>query len=286
MADNIQWHPAFYSGMELELRDYNLSFDTEFQLTKGPLSIDLLIIKKIDDEKINVDYADIFRKHNIVEFKSPDDEMNIDTYYKTLSYAGLYKSSGEKVNDIPPEEVTVSLFRDRFPVKMVNNLRNRGFTVTNKYPGIYQIDERLFYATQLVVTSELDKKTHPILRILSNKVRRDDVEAFINEMRKFETSGDLARVDSILQVSVTANQKLYETMQKEEASMCEALRNLMKDDIEAAEIRGEARGKAEGEKTMGALMSRLVSLNRLEDIKRCATDAEYRNQLYKEFNLA
>ena len=68
--------------------------------------------------------------------------------------------------------------------------------------------------------------------------------------------------------------------------MCEALRNLMKEDIEAAEIRGEARGKAEGEKTLGALMSRLFSLNRLEDAQRCATDAEYRKQLYKEFNLA
>ena len=43
-SKNIQWHPGFYAGMELDLRGNELEFEKEFQLTKGPLSIDLLII--------------------------------------------------------------------------------------------------------------------------------------------------------------------------------------------------------------------------------------------------
>jgi hypothetical protein len=46
LADQkIQWHPGFYAGIELELRPFDLEYDQEYQLTKGPLSIDLLIIR-------------------------------------------------------------------------------------------------------------------------------------------------------------------------------------------------------------------------------------------------
>ena len=48
-SKNIQWHPGFYTGMELDLRSNALEFEKEFQLTKGPLSIDLLIIRKWSD---------------------------------------------------------------------------------------------------------------------------------------------------------------------------------------------------------------------------------------------
>ena len=48
-SNNIQWHQGFYAGMELDLRGNALEFEKEFQLTKGPLSIDLLIIRKWSD---------------------------------------------------------------------------------------------------------------------------------------------------------------------------------------------------------------------------------------------
>ena len=50
------------------------------------------------------------------------------------------------------------------------------------------------------------------------------------------------------------------------------------------EIRRE--GEAKGEKRNNALVAKLISMNRFDDIKRCTEDSEYRNKLYKEFNLA
>ena len=44
-------------------------------------------------------------------------------------------------------------------------------------------------------------------------------------------------------------------------------------------------GCAEGEKRFGALMSRLIASNRLDDAKRCTEDASYREKLYQEFQL-
>ena len=48
---------------------------------------------------------------------------------------------------------------------------------------------------------------------------------------------------------------------------------------------GRAEGRAEGEKRFGALMSRLIASNRLDDAKRCTEDASYREKLYQEFQL-
>ena len=49
---------------------------------------------------------------------------------------------------------------------------------------------------------------------------------------------------------------------------------------------GITKGEAIGENRVNALIARLVSMNRFDDIKRCTEDPEYRNKLYKEFKLA
>lgn len=47
---NIQWHPAFCAAAELELSANKviLDFQREYNLSKKPLQIDLLVIKKLD----------------------------------------------------------------------------------------------------------------------------------------------------------------------------------------------------------------------------------------------
>lgn len=44
----IKWHPGFYAGIEYELREYReiLEFDREHVLSKEPVQMDMLIIKK------------------------------------------------------------------------------------------------------------------------------------------------------------------------------------------------------------------------------------------------
>lgn len=44
----LQWHPAFYASLRIELKDDadNLIFENEHQLGTKPFEIDVLIIKK------------------------------------------------------------------------------------------------------------------------------------------------------------------------------------------------------------------------------------------------
>ena len=104
-----QWHPAFVSAMKLELiedADY-LDYTTEYNLNTKPLEIDLLIVKKEKDVEIRNEIGKIFCKHNIIEYKSPDDSMNLNTYMKVIAYACLYKAYEEHVDDIKLEEITI-----------------------------------------------------------------------------------------------------------------------------------------------------------------------------------
>ena len=75
MADKLErdhWHPGFLGAMEIEFMEYlpeRLSFDDEHNLSKEPIRIDLLIIKKSKDVVIEEQIGQIFRQHNIVEYK-------------------------------------------------------------------------------------------------------------------------------------------------------------------------------------------------------------------------
>jgi hypothetical protein len=87
--ENIQWHPVFAAAIKLELRAYKdiLNIIEEYQLNTKPLIVDILVIKKLVNKKIFVNIAEIFEEHNLIEFKSPDDYLCIDDYYKVKAYS-------------------------------------------------------------------------------------------------------------------------------------------------------------------------------------------------------
>lgn len=291
--DRIQWHPAFYAAAEIELRSNkeDLIFQQEYNLSKKPLQIDLLVIEKMRDIQIENEIGHIFRKYNVVEYKSPDDGLNIDDFFKTLGYAYLYKGMGEKVNQIPLEELSVSLFRENQPKRMLQQLKNIGCIIKKYADGIYYIQGALI-PVQLVVTNELQGKEHVSLRVLSKKISEEAVLDFVNYMRGLLEAGEKERADAVLQVSVSVNRKLYDEMRRR-SNMCEALRELMKDEIEEELSKARNEGKQTGiqtgiqtgEERLNKLYAKLEQDDRKEDIFRAMKDAEFLKELYKEYNM-
>ena len=84
--------------------------------------------------------------------------------------------------------------------------------------------------------------------------------------------------------------------------MCQALREIMKEDFEQAEAngmkkgmqqgmqqgiqKGMQQGMAKGESMLGSLIKKLKDAGRLDDAFRAAEDPDFRQKLYKEFKLA
>ena len=231
---SIRWHPGFYAGLGFELRKYRdvLKFDAEHVLSKEPVKMDLLIIKKVKDLIIENPIGEIFRQYNVIEYKSPEDSITIDDFYKTIGYACLYKGYGETVNAIDAAELTISLFRHVYPGKLFDDLKNVGAMIEVKYPGVYYISGIINIPVQIIAVSELDDESFSALRVLTRNAKEKDVKRFISESTYIDSVVDKQDVDAVLQVSVSANTDLYEKIRRE-TTMCEALRELMKDEIQA-----------------------------------------------------
>ena len=136
--DKIQWHPAFYAATELELHENieQLEFMTEYNLSKEPIRIDLLIINKEErGKKIKNEIGHMMKMYNVIEYKSPEDNLTIDDFYKTVGYACLYKGYGKCVDQIPVDELTISIFREKHPKKMFLTLKKYGYKIEERYRG-------------------------------------------------------------------------------------------------------------------------------------------------------
>ncbi len=233
-AEKLQWHPAFCAATELELRqDLDvLELIPEYNLSKKPLQIDLVIIKKMDWKRtLQNEIGHIMRGHNILEYKGPGDELTIDSFFKVIGYASLYKAQGIAVNKISASEVTVSFFRNAYPKALFLELKKEGYILKKMYPGIYYVRGKVPFPVQVVVTSQLERKAHCSLRVLTTQVEMQDAELFLEQIHYLESKNERSNIDSVLQVSVNANKQVYSLLRRQN-EMCEALRELMKDEIE------------------------------------------------------
>lgn len=226
----LQWHPAFCCAMRLALREEKgLEYIDEYNLTDKPLQIDLMIVKKQKNDIIHNCIGKIFKKHNIIEYKSPEDKLNINTFYKSMAYACLYQSSPKHTEPIYPADITVSLIRDRKPTKLINTLTNLGFNVTQAEKGIYRIHNSLF-DTQIIVTSNLDITNNNWLKSLCTNISKDLYLSLYNDIQNNFNDTEKSIADPVIQLVSTANQDIIKAW-KEDNTMCQALKEIMKEEI-------------------------------------------------------
>ena len=121
----LQWHPAFYAGLQIELQEDkdNLIFENEHQLSAKPMEIDVLIVKKEKTLPVKKNIGRIFRMHNIIEYKSPTDYLSIDDFYKVYGYACFYKADTGNSNEILIDEITITFVSYKYPIKLINHLK-------------------------------------------------------------------------------------------------------------------------------------------------------------------
>ena len=247
-SQKLQWHPAFCSALRLELLEdaENLEFTDEFQLTEKPLQIDCTVVKVKRDCKIKNEIGKIFRKHNIFEYKSPMDELNIDTFYKAVAYACLYKVLPNHVDEIPAEEITITLIRDRKPVKLLGELEKSGYGYKKEAAGIYYVNGAMF-PVQIIESSELDVDMHVQLKALTDRLEESLLRQYLLQASTFE-GREKNLADIVLQVIVNSNMEKVREWKGSEQTMCEALRVLMKEELKEERVAGLREGRLEGQR--------------------------------------
>ncbi|MGN0485283.1 MAG: hypothetical protein ACI4HI_17220, partial [Lachnospiraceae bacterium] len=232
-TQKTDWHTAFQSAMQLELRanKKDLTYYREYELTKKPMRIDFLVIRKNRAVMLENEIGRFFRTYNIMEYKSPGQAMNIDTLFKALGYACMYKSeTGAAVDEIPAQEVTVSLVREEKPQKLMEQLRKEGHKIEEKFPGIYYMEDTIF-PVQFIVGQELTEKTHICLRVLTKHLTEEQVEDMMQESQTLRDKEDEQNFASVLEVMWKTNGKEMEKKEGEINMAYEALMEMFSKQI-------------------------------------------------------
>ncbi len=229
----IQWHPGFVAAIDLEFKENrdDLIYEKEYNLSTKPLEIDLLVIKKEPDVQVSNEIGKLFRGHNIVEYKSPEDHLDIDVFYKASAYGCLYKSFGETVDERAANDITISIIRDAKPEGLFRYFKEHGIRVTNPYAGIYYVSDAVLFPTQLVVGKELEQKDHTWIKALSDKVQEQEMRELLEQISNLAHKFDKELADSVLEVSIRANRQVVEELRGGD-KMCKALLEIMEPEID------------------------------------------------------
>ena len=283
--DKIHWHPGFQGATEWELKanKKDLTFEYDHPLSKEPLKMDALIIKKDPDVIIQNDIGKLFKPHNVVEYKGVGDTLNIDVIYKVLAYACLYKSLGDHVDEIPAEDVAITIMRAEYPKELLEVLESSGIHVEEKYPGIFYLTGRIQFETQIIVFSRLDE-THPAYRILRPGATEKDVERFLQEAQLASEPWEKADISALMEVSVAANRELYEKIKKEAKDMGEAIQALFQEDIDKRVEADKDKLEKKGADMLASLLQRLDKES--EDFQLAIEGtSEDRERLFKKYKI-
>lgn len=208
-TDATYWHPAFYAGIQIELEDDadNLVFENEHQLGKKPMEIDVLIIKKETDRPVKKNIGRIFKKYNIIEYKSPDDSLSVDDFYKVYGYMCFYKADARYVNSIHADELTITFVAEKYPRKMIKHLTKiKKYQVTEVEKGIYYVNGDLI-PIQILVTKNLSGEENLWLKSLTNKLKATETAEKLVENYMDHKDSRLHR--SVIETIMRANQKIF-----------------------------------------------------------------------------
>ena len=168
----------------------------------------------------------------------------------------------------------------------------------------YQVkkaESGIYYVTgdkipiQIIVTKELTEAENLWLKSLTNELEQNETaEKLLEEYSKNQAN---ALYRSVMELIVRANKQKFEEVK----GMCDALRELMKDEIDA-EVKKQVQEKINAEvesaveitkkestkateKRINALIIALSKSDRMEDIIKAAKDHDYQQNLFKEFGL-
>lgn len=233
-----QWRPAFCAALQLELaQDAEiLDFLEAYPLPQKQLQIDILVIKKQDGIRLHKNIGHLFRRHNIVQYKSPEDYLSIRDFYEAYGYACFYQAADTGEEKREPSQITISFVCNHYPYKLVKHLTGMRKGRLRRYEdGIYHFTGEVF-PMQLIVTHELsERKNYWLQKLRADLKSGGEIEELARRCLPYHTDRlHLTVLDTLLGAN--------KDQAREEKEMGKALRELFAEELMEAEALGRAKG--------------------------------------------
>jgi len=267
------YHCAAVGVFSYLLRTYrrngSVALIDEHMLSKEPLRIDIVIIKKIRDVWLKPLWARIFRGHNLIEYKSPADKpLTLAVFYKQIGYSNIYAAQ----ENIKISDVTTTIVCAKTPRKLFKILMEEfDYEILEKYDGIYYIMQKGVAPEKQLGIQIMVQKSEALLQAMDKKPLDEDTvdkvaKTFVAAQKNGETQlGDwfstlndenikhifermkryMENKDSVLRVL----KSMGYTEMAERKGRLEGIRTGRREGIQTGILKGRREGRREGIQT-------------------------------------
>jgi len=206
-------------------------------------------------------------EHNIIDYKSPDDYLSIDDFYKVYGYACFYKYDTSITNEIKITELTISFVCEGYPRKLIRHLETtKKYKISKHGNGIYYVEGDII-PIQIIVKKHLSSTENLWLVSLTNSLREKETAQKL--LRSYNIHKTIPLYRSVMETISKNNITFFE----EDKNMCQTLEDILD--------RKTAHEKAR----VNALILKLAALDRIDDLVEAAKNPDYQEQLFEEFGL-
>ena len=176
------WHREFERILREEARPFgeDVVIRAEEELGIDPPRIDYLILDDMKRLMRSKTIFKMFKQHNIVEYKNPDDSLNMQVISKIIGYANFYIAL---TKGCLRSEVSITIFRARKNKTLFKKMIKEGTLKTTSIPGIYHVKKLIDLPFQIVITNELQGEEYAAYRVLTDHATEKDVELVAQQMK-------------------------------------------------------------------------------------------------------
>ena len=168
----------------------------------------------------------------------------------------------------------------RYPRELIRHLEEvRHYTIDNPEEGIYYVIGDIL-PIQILVTNRLSPEKNLWLYSLTDTL--EDMSVTRQLLEDYKKNKENQLYQSVMEIIVKANEN---RLKEGKRDMCNALLELMKDELDEKREEGIKEGESLGENRINQLILKLSELNRTDEILKAAADREYQKKLLKEFGL-
>ena len=237
------WPSSFYALLLMRLYRYRsaVHIEREHVLGAQPPRADFIVLREDENIDLGASVFQHFRRHNILEIKNLDDDLNQAVLWKAIGYVGFYISA----EGVAPGEVPLTFFRGAKPVKLLAELGEH-VRENPEHRGIYCIENVLMdVCIRIIVTTELTGQEYADFRTFSNKPDPKDVYDVIQEGRKAVSQEEKGFYRDFLDLLSKRDRGVMDEVRRRYEDMSSNLLDLLQPEITVMRAEERAEGRAE-----------------------------------------
>jgi hypothetical protein len=162
-------YPGFLAAFMQELKEdaKYLEIQEQDSFALYPLYVNLLILRD-KEHKVKNEIGKIFRTCNVLAYRSSTDPISIEDYHQLMFHAHVCAWFLPKSGiSYPAKEITATLVYDTYPLDVIKELKEFGFSIEERAKGIYDVLSNSVFSTQIIVIDELEKEKYLFLSAIS-----------------------------------------------------------------------------------------------------------------------